>query len=227
LPRIQSHRTKYTYDDENRLTTAIYNDSQASTAAWWRSDFTYDGLSRLRKRLDYTWSGSVWTLATTVEYVYYGMRVVQERDSGNTPTVSYTRCTDLSGTLQGAGGIGGLLARSSGYSSGSWSTHYFYHADGKGNITYLVDNSQVLAASYRYDPFGNTISSSGSLASANVYRFSSKEVHVNNGMYYYGFRFYDPNLQKTAHGPTAATGRMEHIYSIQMGTISKAIYRER
>jgi RHS repeat-associated protein len=51
-------------------------------------------------------------------------------------------------------------------------------------------------SNYRYDPFGNTISSSGTLASANVYRFSSKEIHVNSGMYYYGYRFYDPNLQR-------------------------------
>src|SRR5260370_9700816 len=53
-----------------------------------------------------------------------------------------------------------------------------------------------MVASYRYDPFGNTFSSSGTLASANVYRFSSKEIHANSGMYYYGYRFYDPNLQR-------------------------------
>jgi RHS repeat-associated protein len=53
-----------------------------------------------------------------------------------------------------------------------------------------------LAATYRYDPFGNTISSSGPLAAANVYRFSSKECHVNSGVYYYLYRFYDPNLQR-------------------------------
>ncbi len=29
-----------------------------------------------------------------------------------------------------------------------------------------------------------------------MYRFSSKEIHVNSGMYYYGYRFYDPNLQR-------------------------------
>jgi hypothetical protein len=106
------------------------------------------------------------------------MRVIQERNSANTPQVSYTRGNDLSGSLQGAGGIGGLLARSHGYSAGNWSTHNCYHADGNGNITYLVNSSQALAASYRYDPFGNTISSSGTLASANVYRFSSKKVSV-------------------------------------------------
>jgi RHS repeat-associated protein len=110
--------------------------------------------------------------------------------------VSYTRGTDLSGSLEGAGGIGGLLARSHGYSGGNWSTHNFYHADGNGNITYLVNSSQTIAASYRYDPFGNLISSSGSLATANVYRFSSKELHVNSGMYYYGYRFYEPSLQR-------------------------------
>jgi RHS repeat-associated protein len=49
---------------------------------------------------------------------------------------------------------------------------------------------------YRYDLFGNAISKSGTLADANVYRFSSKEIHVNSGMYYYGQRFYDPNLQR-------------------------------
>src|SRR5713226_212002 len=41
------------------------------------------------------------------------MRVIQERTgTNNTPAVSYTRGLDLSGTLEGAGGIGGLLARS-------------------------------------------------------------------------------------------------------------------
>jgi RHS repeat-associated protein len=27
-----------------------------------------------------------------------------------------------------------------------------------------------------------------------LYRFSSKELHSNSGLYYYGFRFYDPSL---------------------------------
>jgi len=154
---------------------------------------------------------------------------VKEREYPDTPTVSYTRGTDLSGSLEGAGGIGGLLARSHGYSAGNWTNHNYYHADGNGShreinpgvvwreafsphdplqlletaslshgeiITYLVNSSQAPAASYRYDPYGNTISSSGSLSRANTYRFSSKEVHVNSGLYYYGYRWYAPNLQR-------------------------------
>ena len=96
-------------------------------------------------------------LASNSPHTGVRILVIQERNSFNTPTVTYTRGTDLSGTLQGAGGIGGLLARSSGYSSGSWSTHNHYHAEGNGNITYLVNSSQTVAATYR---------------------FSSKEIHA-------------------------------------------------
>jgi RHS repeat-associated protein len=125
------------------------------------------------------------------------MRLIQEHTTRNSATtVSYTRGNDLSGSLEKAGGIGGLLARSSGYSSGNWTSHNYYFADGNGNVTYMLNSSQSMVASYRYDPFGNTISSSGTLASTNVYRFSSKEIHVNSGMYYYLYRFYDPNLQR-------------------------------
>ena len=36
----------------------------------------------------------------------------------------------------------------------------------------------------------------GAAATANLLRFSSKEFHANSGTYYYGFRFYEPNLQR-------------------------------
>jgi RHS repeat-associated protein len=187
----------YVYDDENRLIQFFKSHFGTPLNA---TEFVYDGLGRLRERLEYTYAPSLlegdWSLDSETRYIYDGWRVIQERDWNNTPTVSYTRGNDLSGSLQRAGGIGGLLGRSHGYSGGNWSTHNFYHADGNGNITYLVDSSQTLAASYRYDPYGTTISSSGSLASANVYRFSSKEIHVNSGLYYYGFRWYAPNLQR-------------------------------
>ncbi len=73
----------------------------------------------------------------------------------------------------------------------------------------MVNSSQSMVATYQYDPFGNPISSSGTLASANVYRFSSKEIHVKSGMYYYGYRFYDPNLQRWLNrDPIQEKGRL-------------------
>ena len=187
----------FIYDAENQLITWGGINSPTNDYSL-KTDLTYDGLGRLRRRIEYQYHNSAWVVLGETRYVYDGMRMIQERNSGNTPTVAYTRGSDLSGTFEGAGGIGGLLARSHAYQSGSgnWTNHNCYHADGGGNITYMVDSSQSMVASYRYDPFGNTISSTGTLADANVYRFSSKEIHANSGMYYYGYRWYDPNLQR-------------------------------
>jgi hypothetical protein len=49
-----------------------------------------------------------------IHSIYDEWRVIQERNGSNVPQVSYTRGSDLSGTIEGAGGIGGLLARSHG-----------------------------------------------------------------------------------------------------------------
>ncbi len=186
----------YVYDDENQLTEMRTDTSATPSASRWRTLWVYDGLGRGRIRAEYTWSGTAWVVLDITRYVYDGMRVIQERNTGNTPTVSYTRGRDLSGTFEGAGGIGGLLGRSHGYSSGTWTTHNHYHADGNGNITYLVNASQTSEAAYSYDPYGRTMTQSGNLATANVYRFSSKEIHAKSGMYYYGFRLYEPHLQR-------------------------------
>ena len=52
------------------------------------------------------------------------MRVIQER---NVPQVTYTRGLDLSGSLEGAGGIGGLLGRTAhGGAAGATYAHAFY-----------------------------------------------------------------------------------------------------
>jgi len=79
---------------------------------------------------------------------------------------------------------------------GNPSAHAYYHADGNGNITALVNTNGVIVASYQYDPYGNLLGMSGPLAEANAYRFSSKEWNANAGLYYYGFRFFEPNLQR-------------------------------
>jgi RHS repeat-associated protein len=190
------------YDDENRLVqwfTAGDTNIPNYGDQW--TQFYYDGTGRLRERIDLQFTndysfGDIWAVRSDSRYIYDGWRVVQERDGNDTPQVAYTRGIDLSGTLEGAGGIGGLLARSDGYSSGNFSSHAFYHADAGGNVTFLLGTNQSMAARYRYDPFGNMIAQSGSLADANVYRFSSKEIHVNSGLYYYGYRWYSPQLQR-------------------------------
>jgi RHS repeat-associated protein len=201
LSNVQAGETLlYSWDDESQLTSVQMDPASTPAFQPWRIDFVYDGLRRLRRMLQYTWNGSAWTSQGEVRYLYDGMLIVQERNSGNTPQVTYTRGLDLSGTIEGAGGIGGLLMRSHGYSAGNWSTHNAYHSDANGNVTALMNSAGVLQASYKYNPYGGLISSSGSLAGANTMRFSSKPAIFSAtgswGFYYYGYRFYDPTNQR-------------------------------
>ncbi len=114
----------------------------------------------------------------------------QEQDASGNVLVTYTRGLDLSGTFQGAGGIGGLLARTD--SNGS----AFYHADAGGNITSLTDASGHEMAWYLYDAFGRLVGKRGALADVNVMQFSSMPVHRQSGLSLYPFRAYDPALQR-------------------------------
>ncbi len=175
--------TIYAYDAENQLTNV-------TVTGQWQEAYVYDGMNRRRITRQYIWQSGAWALTNETRFIYDGNVVIQEWDSNNVAQVTYTRGLDISGSLQGAGGIGGLLART----DGSGST--FYHADGNGNITVLMDANQYIVARYLYDPFGRLIGKWGTLADANVCRFSSKEWDPLSGMYYYGFRFYDPNLQR-------------------------------
>jgi RHS repeat-associated protein len=192
----------FDYDDENQL-IAITEPSA------WKSEFTYDGKMRRRIRREYTYlpSSNSYLLTNEVRYVYDGNLVFQERWfqpqlSTTIPqqAVTYTRGRDLSGSLQGAGGIGGLLARTSNSDLlspiSSLGAHAYYHSDGNGNITCLISTNQQLVAKYVYDPFGNTLSMSGPLAEESLYRFSGKEVHPSSGLVCYPFRFYWPAVQK-------------------------------
>jgi uncharacterized protein RhaS with RHS repeats len=176
----------FAYDSENELTSVWATNS-------WRSDFFYDGRKRLRIRREFVWSAAGWTLQNEVRYVYDGNVVVQERDSNNVPAVTYTRGLDLSGSMQGAGGIGGLLARTV---LGPPLAPSFYHSDANGNVTCMMTGSEAVAARYSYDPFGRVLTMSGPLASANLCRFSSMETHAASGLTCYLYRCYDPSLQR-------------------------------
>ena len=93
----------FEYNDENLLTCITEPNA-------WKSVFAYDGKLRRRVRKEFTWRNAAWAQTNEVRYVYDGNLVIQERNEFNIATKSYTRGLDLSGTMQGAGGIGGLLA---------------------------------------------------------------------------------------------------------------------
>ena len=116
---------------------------------------------------------------------------------------------DLSETLQGAGGVGGLLAVSS---DGSF---YFPTYDNNGNVTKYIDESGNVVAAYEYDDFGRLTSQSGQLAHIFRHRFSTKYYDVETGLYYYGYRFYSPPF-----APTAGKGADDVVFWPSEGAFS-------
>lgn len=94
---------------------------------------------------------------------------------------------DLSGTEQGAGGVGGLLAVSI---DGAFFIPCYDH---NGNIVCYVSESGTIAAQCVYDPYGNVIEQYGALASRFAIRFSTKYTDVETGLISYLRRFYCPD----------------------------------
>lgn len=175
------------WNDENQLVTNF-------VAGAWKSEFIYDGRMRRRIERDYTWNGSAWTQTNEAHFIYDGNVIIQHRDANNLPTLTLTRGTDLSGSLQGAGGIGGLLAMTENYAINS--EHSYYHADGNGNITCLISLNQIIVAKAEYDPYGNFLSLSGPKAGVNCYWFSGKPIHLASGKYDFLYRWYVPQLDR-------------------------------
>ena len=92
--------------------------------------------------------------------------------------------------MQGVGGIGGLLAVQVG---DAW---YFPSYDNNGNVLAYVNEQGAIVAEYIYDAFGRTIEATGLLADTFRHRFSTKYYDTETGFYYYGYRFYAPELMR-------------------------------
>ena len=166
----------YSWDGENRLVSVASN-----------------GVPVMQNQYDYMSRRIMKATATqTNTFRYDGWNMVQESTvSGLQSHVShFVWGLDLSGTLQGAGGVGGLLMQSRADAESPW----FHFCDANGNVTDLVDADGNVVAHYEYDPYGNTIAQSGTQADANPFRFSTKYWDGETGLYYYGYRFYCPNL---------------------------------
>ena len=126
----------------------------------------------------------------------------------NVTEIQYFWGLDFSGTLQGAGGVGGLFAVSR---NGQL---YFPAYDNNGNITKYIDESGNAVAAYEYDDFGRTISQSGPLADFFRHRFSTKYYDPETGLYYYGNRFYAPYWHIWLNRDPMEEEGGENIYSM-------------
>jgi RHS repeat-associated protein len=174
----------YTWNGENRLIEAT---PKIPAVGDEKLEFLYDYMGRRVRKITSAWDGTAWQPADAALFVYDGWNLIEELDGEGDTTASYVHGLDLSQSLQGAGGIGGILAR---IDHGASKSHIYFY-DANGNVGQLLDSSDgSVAAAYEYAPFGGLTSAMGSYAEVNPFRFSSKYSDDVAGLYYYGYRYY-------------------------------------
>ncbi len=161
-------------------------------------EYAYDTMSRRIGKTVYSdfTTNEVYAATNQTAYLYDGWNLISETQlSGfSTQAFFYVWGLDLSGSLQGAGGIGGPLSTTFGGTTSVSSV--FFTADANGNIGQLLDAADPveILAHYEYSPFGETLVAVGDLAKVNPFRFSTKYHEDESGLVYYGYRFYNPEL---------------------------------
>ena len=189
---LRDGRWTNTWDAENRL-TRIESLADASTSSKRRLDLAYDYQNRRVQKIASTDHGSGYVACSTSRYIYDGWNLVAILDQNNTPQLTFTWGTDASGTLQDAGGIGGLISMT--VATGPQAGTYLYCYDANFNVTALINAADgSIAACYEYSPFGELLRSTGPLAKLNPFRFSTKFTDDETDLIYYGYRYYSPSL---------------------------------
>ena len=171
------------WDAENRLITSEAHELRRVTNS-------YDAFGRRGRRSVLTCGTSTWSLIKDEKFIYNGWKVVAVLNAvpKALPILRiHVWGLDLSATRQGAGGIGGLL----GVKDGVATCHYLYGA--RGNVSEILNATVAGVAHYEYDAFGLTTVATGSYSQVNEYRFSTKPFESQTGLYYYGFRYYNPS----------------------------------
>lgn len=203
----------YSWDAENQLVLAEPIDP-ATGAKRVRSAYDHVG-RRIEKAVD-VWDGSGWAALSTNRFVYDGWNLVMEvcpGSAGISPATNYfVWGLDLSGSLQGAGGIGGLLAQLR-QSSGTQEV-WLYGYDANGNVADVIDLATSIAvARYEYDPYGRVIANTGPAAASNHWRFSTKPFDPETGLGYWGFRYYSPTLGRwLSRDPIGEQGSSLYVF---------------
>jgi RHS repeat-associated protein len=145
-----------------------------------------------------------------------GALMLMEVDGSNQAVRKYTWGLDLAGqsggqgsalpeALEGAGGIGGLLAVEQAELGGGTGQggvdagDYVFAYDGNGNVVQVLDwaatsATAAIVAKYEYDPYGNVVASGGDYVAVNPLRFSTKYWDDWFGLGYWGYRWYSAVL---------------------------------
>jgi len=180
----------------------------------------YDYLGRRVEKKVSTHNGTSWSVDDRRRFVWSDWLPLLELDASDPNDVTilrkYTWGLDLSGnSIDGAGGIGGLLATE----DVADTKDYYYLYDASGNVGQVLDASDgSIAAKYEYDPYGNNLldpndpNESGPYAADNPFRFSTKYWDDETGLGYWGYRYYIPRLGRWINRDPIGDAGGLHLY---------------
>ena len=218
-----------TWDAENRLVSMQTVAGLGEAVPKQRLEFAYDFQGRRIQKKVFAWNSgsSSWLLTSDSSFLYNDWNLIRETQvSGLSAQVSlFIWGLDLSGSIQGAGGVGGFLMAQ----NASDSTTHFPAFDGNGNVMALVNaDTGAVSAEMEYGPFGEPLRATGAIAKANPFRFSTKYTDQETGLLYYGYRFYSPNLGRWISAGTSLMERGGWYTSLRLyanNPINKVDYK--
>jgi RHS repeat-associated protein len=93
-------------------------------------------------------------------------------------------------------------------------TLIYFHTDHLGSITLLTDHNGDLIQATGYTPFGSLVETDGSPESYTDYMFTGQEREGTTAgeLYYYGARYYDPELGRFLQADTILDGLNRYTY---------------
>src|SRR5438067_2653502 len=149
----------FEWDGPNRLVAINY------TGFTTRSEFTYDGLSRVAKIVEKTGS----TINSTRKFVWNGQEELEFRDATDSVTQRNYRQGQYVGT-----------------------TAYFYSRDHVGSIREMFTGGGTVVARYDYDPYGRSTTVLGTTPTD--FNFTGLYHHSKSNRDLVVYRAYDPDL---------------------------------
>jgi RHS repeat-associated protein len=168
----------FEWDAANRLVAVNY------TGQTTRSEFSYDGLSRVAKIVEKTGS----TINSTRKFVWNGQQKCEFRDANDAVTLRVYPQGQHNGT-----------------------TAYFFTRDHLGSIREMFTGGGTVVAQYEYDPYGRSTTITGTTPTD--FNFTGLYRHAKSNLDLAGHRAYDPDLGRWLNRDPAGEAGGQNLYA--------------
>jgi RHS repeat-associated protein len=184
-PEDGSGKQTYTYDSENRLTSAAINGSGTATIF-----YDYDGLGR-------RYSKTVNSTATS--YLLDGDEEIGEYGS-----------TGLLRRYITGPAIDDRIARAEGPLTAAPPKTY-YHTNHQGSVVAITDGLGTVSQRLSYDEYGRL--SGSAVPTGEQYRYTGRRFDMETGLYYYRARYYVPGMGRFLQTDPVGYGDDLNLYT--------------